>query len=566
PLIRFGRDTEKEVELDQFLLYYHKHEQDRSFTTVFPLYGRKVEGQEKETWLLPLYYSRSDSDSLQTLALPVLPYYHRKEPDRDTLHLWPLYSRLERGSYREYGTLYPLIRFGRDEEKDVALDQFLLYYHKQEGANSFSTLFPLWFSSRKPHAEWNLVLPVYYARKTPDESIRFIAPLYYSRETPEISVRTLVPLYFSRRSPAEHFSYIFPTYFASTTETTRLRTLIPFYLKYDSPSVHYLAFPPLFMKRTTDDSAFATVLPLYFDYRKKDFGFTVGFPVYLRYRSGPSEFSTVFPLYYRTANNDRKTGFTYYFPFYGEYRRGDAVSRHFLLFPLYSRFEDQELQITGWDVFWPFFHYEYSPTTRSVRVPPLYWHGSDPEHAYTVVLPLYWSFASGEKSYRHLFPFYGVHREGDWYRKSFVLGPLFMDTRDSRTSLSQQDALFWLYSRRVEGEKKLSWLFPAYYHRSDANSLLTLALPVLPYYHRREPERENITILPIYSMRRDKTYTEHASFWPLIRFGRDEEKDVALDQFLLYYHRHERDRSFTTAFPLYWSKTEGATKQRLLIP
>jgi hypothetical protein len=182
------------------------------------------------------------------------------------------------------------------------------------------------------------------------------------------------------------------------------------------------------------------------------------------------------------------------------------------------------------------------------------------------VLPLYWSFASGENSYWHLIPFYGIHREGDWYRKTFVFGPLFMDTRDSRAGLSQQDALLWLYSRRVEREKKLSWLFPVYYHRSDADSLLTLALPVLPYYHHREPDREKLSIIPVYSMRREKTYTEHASFWPLIRFGRDPEHDIALDQFLLYYHKREKDNSFATVFPLFWSTAEGAKKQQLLIP
>ncbi len=49
----------------------------------------------------------------------------------------------EQGSYREYGALYPLIRFGRDPEKDIELGQFLLYYHKREKDKSFTTVFPL---------------------------------------------------------------------------------------------------------------------------------------------------------------------------------------------------------------------------------------------------------------------------------------------------------------------------------------------------------------------------------------------------------------------------------------
>ncbi len=563
PLIRFGRDREKDIELDQFLLYYHKREQDKSFTTVFPLFWSTIAGAKKQQVLFPLYYHREDEDSLLTLA-PL--YYHRKEPGSDSLYFWPFYRLYEKGSYREHGVLWPLIRFGRDREKDLELDQFLLYYHKREQDKAFTTLFPLWFSSRKPQAAWDLLLPIYFGRKTPEESMRIVAPLYYHRETPDTSVRTIIPLYHSRREPEGHFRYIFPTYFSSVTGTTRLRTFLPFYLQYDSPTVEFSAITPLYMKRKSEESAFTTLLPLYYDYERKDFGITVGVPVYLRYRSEQFSFKTVFPLYFNAEDKEQQSAFTYYFPFYGEYKRGDVVSRHFLLFPLYSRYADQEQQLTGWDVLWPFFHYEASPTTRSVRIPPFYWHGSRPDNAYTVFFPLYWSFDSGENSYRHLIPFYGVHREGDWYKKTFVLGPLFMDTRDSRAGLSQQDALLWLYSRRVENEQKLSWLFPVYYHRSDADSLLTLALPVLPYYHRKEPDKEKLVLFPIYSLRREKTYTEHASFWPLIRFGRDREKDIALDQFLLYYHKREQDKAFTTVFPLFWSTIAGAKKQQVIFP
>jgi hypothetical protein len=546
PLIRFGRDPDKDLELEQFLLFYHTRERENSFTTIFPLYGRNVEGPEKTSWLIPFYYSQSGPDSLLTLA-PL--YYHRKHPGMDTLYFWPFYRLHEEGGYREQGVFWPLTRFGRDRERDLELDQFLLFYHKRTGADSFSAVFPIWFSSRQPGTEWDLLFPV-----------------YYHGETPDTSVTTLIPLYHGTRSPEGSFRYVFPTYISSVTGTSTLRTLLPFFLSYQSPTVQFSAVTPLYMTRRTNESALTTLLPVYFDYERKDLGVTVGLPVYLRYRSELLRFSTIFPLYYHAEDREQRSAFTYYFPFYGEYLQGENRSRHFFLFPLYARYADREQQMTGWDVLWPFFHYEVSPTTRSVRVPPFYWHGESPGADYTVALPLYWSFTSGENSYRHLIPFYGVHREGDWYKKTFVLGPLFMDTRDSRTGLSQQDALLWLYSRQVEGEDTLSWFFPLYFHRSDSNSLLTLALPVLPYYHQRTSDHERLSIVPIYSMLRDKSYREHASFWPLIRFGRDLEQDVELDQFLLFYYKREQDHSRTTVFPLYWSAAEGARKRQLLVP
>ncbi|HEX9136758.1 MAG TPA: hypothetical protein VF905_07410, partial [Nitrospirota bacterium] len=197
PLIRFGKDPEQDVELDQFLLYYHRRERDRSFTTAFPLYWSKTEGATKQRLLIPVYYHREDADSLQTLALPVLPYYHRKEPGRDTLHLWPLYSRLERGSYREYGALYPLIRFGKDEEQDVELDQFLLYYHRRERDRSFTTAFPLYWSKAEGATKQRLLIPVYYHREDADSLQTLALPVlpYYHHKEPDRDTLHLWPLY-----------------------------------------------------------------------------------------------------------------------------------------------------------------------------------------------------------------------------------------------------------------------------------------------------------------------------------------------------------------------------------
>ena len=144
PLIRFGRDPQNNVELDQFLLYYRKQQQDRSFTTFFPVYFGRQEGRERSTWVLPLYYSRSDDTTLRTVNL-IPPYYHNKEPGEETLHVWPFYSEIEKGSYREYGFLYPLFRHGRDPEKQYEFDYYLLYYRKQEEGRTFTTFFPLWW-------------------------------------------------------------------------------------------------------------------------------------------------------------------------------------------------------------------------------------------------------------------------------------------------------------------------------------------------------------------------------------------------------------------------------------
>ncbi len=184
PLIRFGRDPERDVTLDQFLLYYHKREKDRSFTTVFPLFWSTIAGEKKQQVLFPLYYHREDADSLLTLA-PL--YYHRKEPGSDSLYFWPFYRLYEKGSYREHGVFWPLdpLRTGPGKRPRARPVPALL---SQTGTgHTHSPLSSLSGSHREnPGRNGTLLLPLYFGRKTPEESMRIVAPLYYQRETPEI--------------------------------------------------------------------------------------------------------------------------------------------------------------------------------------------------------------------------------------------------------------------------------------------------------------------------------------------------------------------------------------------
>ncbi len=263
----------------------------------------------------------------------------------------------------------------------------------------------------------------------------------------------------------------------------------------------------------------STFIPFYLNYEGSDMVLKVILPGYAHYRSGTLTSLSLFPVYYHSVDTQLQSELTYYFPLYGEYRRGDIVSRHFIFFPLFSKSEDSELHLQAWDVAWPFFHYEKSPTTSSVRALPLFWRTRSADSGMTIGFPIYWSFSHGENTYTHLVPFYGAHTKGNWYKKRFVLGPLFMDTQDSRNGLSRQDIIFPLYSRLQEqegaksdkgdnsdksdkgnkgdkGDKGRSWLLPFFYHRHEhrhehlhehryeVNERLTLgSLALLPPYY-----------------------------------------------------------------------------------
>ncbi|MBI2081185.1 MAG: hypothetical protein HYT86_05595 [candidate division NC10 bacterium] len=267
---------------------------------------------------------------------------------------------------------------------------------------------------------------------------------------------------------------------------------------------------PVYFNQETSTGHLRLITPLYGQYERGDLGLEVGFPVYFRYRSGPYSFSSLFPFYYHSEDTEQRAAFTYFFPLYGIYRRGEAVSQHLFVFPLYSTLEDSEQQLKAWDVLWPLFHYEHSPTTLAVR----------------------------------------------------ILGPIYMDTRDTRTGRSRQDILFPLFSRLQEGERERSWLVPFYYRHRDARSGLTVgSLALLPpyYLHQERPGEELLHLWPLYAHARRGTYDEYATLWPLFRFGSDPENQVTMSHLLLFYRKREQARAVTTLFPVWWHETTPQT-------
>lgn len=523
--------------------------------TSFILSLSTYERKGPRTWfhLFPVYWYEREPGYRHTVVFPV--YWDIERGADTTFHIWPLFGISRRGNtFAEYSTLYPLFRYSRDtaagevsagypwplaayHRRNGSLEHwfFPLYWRREAGdaSEGFTTLyywktapgvsrrgiFPVWHSSRTGMERADLVLPFYFNRETADSRLRFITPFAITRTTPESSADLVIPLYFRYRSA-----------------TTQARMITPLY----------------FTKRSAD-SDLSLLLPLYFDRRTKDQELTLGLPCYGRYRSGPFTFATFFPLYYHSEDTELRSEFTYYFPVYGAYRRGETVSKHYVLFPLYSRIRDEELRLSAWDALWPLIHYETSPASTSVRLLPFYWHSRTPERAFTAGLPLYWSFSSGEDRFSLFAPVYAVSRKGDWYRRRFFLGPLYMDTTDARAGLSKQEALFWLYSRKVQADETRTWFIPLYYHRSGADAFRTLWL-LPPYVHVKDPEKEWLHLWPLFGRTRNRSYTEYATLWPLFRYGSDPAQDRSMTQFLLYYRARSGQSSDTLLFPLWYHR------------
>lgn len=458
PFFRYEREkTWSRYAIRPFLFSTERDpDQDyRKTSVLWPLTIYTHRGPEVSLQVLPLYWYGRFSTRRYTIVLPI--YWDEEGEGYSHFHIWPLFGVMHRGeSFTEYSTLYPLFRYGHDP---------------LSGERDLHALWPIFNVHTKGEYLSHRFLPLYWYERGPDHWGGFIFP-YYWRNTPTLTAHGIFPVWYSARGAEGNTDLVFPVYFNRETPTDHLRLIAPLYGRYE----------------------------------RGDLGLEVGFPVYFRYRDGPSSFVSLFPFYYHSEDTEQRSAFTYYFPLYGTYRRGEAVSQHLFVFPLYSTLEDAELQLKAWDVLWPLFHYERSPTTVAVR----------------------------------------------------VLGPAYMDTRYARTGRSRQDVLFPIFSRLQEGERGRTWLLPFYYHEQDPQSTLTLgSLALLPpyYFRREEPGGEELHVWPFYASQERGTYLEYATLWPLFRFGSDPQNDITMAHLLLFYRKTERERAVTTLFPLWWHQT-----------
>lgn len=417
-------------------------------------------------WPLSIYRHTAETDWLH--VFPV--YWAYTGKGRSWWHLWPLYGSYHRGSYAEYSTLWPLFRYGSDPARgDLAWSApWPLVGYEREGARVSHRVAPLYSYTHDADSSSGFVLPYFWSRG-PDRDTQGVFPVWYSRDTPDHDTTLVLPFYFHDEQPREELTFITPLWAQRATPETRLRTLIPLYVDYETPA----------------------------------FGIEVGLPLYARYSTPESDFATLLPVYFHASDEARDSEFTYYFPLYGRYRRGEAVSQHYLLFPLWSRLEDREQQLVAYDALWPLFHYETSPRSLDVRALPFFWRSRAPDHAWTFALLLYGSMESDDRARSWLAPFY-------------------FRTRDGASSLALGSLAF---------------------------------LP--PYYvNHRAPGESSFHVWPFYGVDRDGGYEETSFAWPLFRFGASDDGRRSSTQALLYYRSRSPDQAITALIPLWYHETE----------
>jgi hypothetical protein len=533
-------------------------------------------------WQLNKYSRKGDEYSLQ-----IFPVYWRKNTkDIYYHHVWPFWGYTRKNSYIEYSSMYPLFRFGKDSvynetnihclwpvynyhrSPDYFSHRFIPFYWYTRSwgvvtpyywfythSTKAHGIFPLWHSERGDNFKKDIILPVYFRERKDDTSKGIILP-YYWKNSPTRKTKGIYPVWYSSRgddfksdlilpfywheqnkgkskgillsyywnnSPSCKTKGVFPLWYSSRGNDTKTDLILPSYYYRKKPESSLRLILPLFGQWNSGTTHFKTIASLYLDYKKDDLKTRAGIPIYWLYHHGPFSFTSLFPVYYHFKNANKSSEFKYILPFYGSYVVDDFLEYHFILMPLYFKFENQKLQLKGWNVLWPLIHYEKSPNTFSARVLPFYWHIKDPDYRLTIGSPLYFSFASKNHTYTYLIPLYGKYTH-DAYYKRLLFPPAYIDTRDSSIQLSRKDIFYPIFSKIDKKDTHKTRFIPFMYRYKDPVKHFTFASPALlpPYYFRYEKgdHKEN-HLVPFWGYTKKGTYTRRLMLPPAYINTRD---------------------------------------------
>ncbi|MBI4879467.1 MAG: hypothetical protein HY812_07375 [Planctomycetes bacterium] len=269
-----------------------------------------------------------------------------------------------------------------------------------------------------------------------------------------------------------------------------------------------------------------------------------------------------FPFYWHFRDQEKSTLFL--LPLFGREERGDTYTRTWIVPPLVSLEEDDAEEMSGVDVLWPLWRYESrggSDPGWHLRALPLLWFTKRPDAQTSLILPIYYRIRDAENDYLHVVPFYGRHSEhGGLLRRTFIVPPFYIATRDEREHLTRRDFLYPLARFETSQAGTRNYALPFFYYR-DAES--RSHLNVLGLFDRDKSEvRVSTLCYPFYSGIEAFGEGSRTSWLPFFdwRFFSDPVpggEDTSVLFPLASFQRKDNERS-RWVFPFYWWFDDGA--------
>lgn len=420
-----------------------------------PPFARDRVGDATTTALFPFYFDRKSPKSVERFVLPY--YFYRDAKLQADVALGLVWSL--RGPDRNTFVLGPL------------------YTHRDK--NDWAYGLPPLFATGTFSGHFHLVIPALltWMDSTEKKHRRIVGP-YYDVKGEHSRWRGLAPLYWSKEDDSDSFAVVPPLYFRFTQAD-------PF----ESTTV----VPPFYHTRRKDGYSWGLV-PLAFHTKSPELRSTTVPLALFHHAKGPNEYRLVTPLL--AYLDDKVDGKSWYTPVY-QRRRGDknfdAVA------PLFFRTWDER------------------DKSRSLIVPPFYWHWEDPANRTDVVFPFF--------------------------------------ARDYAEGISE----FWLVpglarSRNLERRSQRWWAAPTFDFGWDAQSWHFNFHPLA--YIKRTPSRRHTAIAPLYwdfKNKKDQTHRFALAplYWDFKDFKEQKRSRVAFP-FYWDFQNGQKRRFSTVSFPFYW--------------
>ena len=566
-----------------FPLWWSRGDVDtgRSFKLLFPFFFWQKDAKARTSTLVTLPYSFSRDRTAGTFSgfiLPLLTYWHR-EPQSEFNFVTPLYVSHYSKTNHSMTRVIGLIGYRREDPEGTTTALFPLFWRFRDAATGASA---------------TLLVPIGGYRSGPRDETLVIGPFYWRTYKPEGWNAGLFPLAMFGSNKGTRHAIVFPLFWHFAGQQSSTTALVPLFYWHRDPDGYALG-TPLYFAGNDRGERYKVLFPLLWHFASE--------------RRGTS--TTVTPLgYIHTDPDGWSLGAGPIVPLL--FARSGKQRSHFALFPLFWHFSDRaaDKQTTVAALYWhrrwggettdalfPLFHYRrgarpggsdetsftllplvhYRRDANSkVLVTPLYASARGPERSAGFAGPYIW-YDDKELSLRFV-PFlhtdvtnHETHERtrqfGPWFtmdapgRRARVLFPLFGTYTDERETDTWVVPTYFRM-RRNNGDR-VDALLPFYWKSTLGDRTTTV---IGPFYHRAAPGVENFGVVPLffYARNPERSLTVIP---PLLSYRRNEHDGEKVRQLtLLYFHKHDKETSLTTLFPLFWSYKRGAKETAVGFP
>jgi hypothetical protein len=579
-------------------LFFHYRNDSSYFNALFPIWwsgGDDATGRGFQA-LIPLYFwTRDRKAGTSTLLTPV--FYYGKDGPAGTRSgfILPLLTYWRHDKTGELNVVTPLyMSYWSKTEHSMTRSIALLFYQREDPEGSTTTLFPLFVHMRDNATGASATVTLLGGHRSgPRDDTTIVTLFFWRRYKPSGWSAGLFPLLFFGNNQGKSHAVVFPLFwhFASERETTT--TLVPVF----------------YWHRDDKGYALGSLIPLLFVGRERGESYAIQFPLLWHFASerlGSS--TTATPIGYVHTDRDGWSGAVTPFVWF----RSGKTRSHFAVVPIFWYFADKTADKTT-TVVGPYWHRHWGGETSDGLFPLLYYRrgarpGGSDETSFTFfplvhyrrdadtrlwVTPLAASVHGRERSGGfvgpyvwyddkelsvRLIPFLHAditrHETGERTRQ---YGPWFqIDGPGHRTR-----ALIPLWGQYTDERETDTWVLPSYFRMRRADGDRVDALVPLfwkssfgdrhttvvgPYYDRSAPGVHNYGVAPIFFHHRnpDRSVTVIP---PLLTFRRNEHDGENVWHWtLLYFHKHDKESSWTTLFPIYWAHANGGRETAIGFP